>query len=106
MNSITEINYGFHGADLFAGWDNPEKYDIPASAAKYAEIIQARLQQEYPSATITTPYDLDAGGVLPAPLQCSITDGTGFDDTDHADIPAIEHLASLIYQEYEWVVEN
>lgn len=98
---ITTIRYGFHAADLFAGWDDEEKYNIPASAAKYAELIKAELKKQYPGAEIETPYDLDAGGVLPAPLQAAVND-----NPNHDDVPVIDHIAAQVYESYDWTVEN
>lgn len=99
--TITTIRYGFHGADLFTGWDNEEQYDTAASAQKYAQFVEAKLQQEYPNAEIEILFDLDAGGVLPLPMQAAVND-----DTDHEDVLFVEDIAGKIYEDFEWAVEK
>lgn len=99
--TITTIRYGFHGADLFDGWDDEDQYDTSASAQKYADLIETKLQQEYSNAEIEILFDLDAGGVLPLPMQAAVN---GF--TSHEDVPFVEDIVSKIYHDFEWTVEK
>ena len=96
---IVHVQYGFHGADLFVGWDNEDEYDIPTSAAQYATLIKEKLQAAYPGAEVEAPYDLDAGGVLPYPLQAAVNH-----DTNDNKVAIVEHLAGQVYEDYAWVV--
>jgi len=99
-NKITSIFYGFHAADLFAGWDDDTEYNERASADKYAELVKAELSKQYPGAEVEVEYDTGAGGVLPSPLKCRVNDWD-----DHAEVPTVEHIAGLVYQDFEWCIE-
>lgn len=93
------IRYGFHGADLIGPHEDESHYDIPASAKRYADQVKARLQALYPDAEIEVSYDLDATGALPYSLQTRIDDQTG-----HEEGGTVEHIAGLVYEDYEWCV--
>lgn len=106
-NTVNAIRYGFHAADLFEGWqdDDPEKYDERASAAKYAEQVEAKLCETYPGVGIAVDYDFGASGVLPESLKPAV-DTIGMWETDHDEIGTIEHIAGEVYQSFEWCVRN
>ena len=96
-----EIIYGFHGLDLFNGCDDEESYDIPASAQKYADLVQQKLEAEFPDAEVIVRYDLDATGELPFDLQAQV-DGW----TDDDQVLIIDQVAADVYEEYRWVVRD
>lgn len=95
------VRYGFHGADLFNGWDGGDMQgvDVKASAQRYADKVLAALQERYPEAEIAVPYDLDAGGALPWHFVPAVNDRT-----DSPEVMFVEATAGDIYEKYDWVV--
>lgn len=104
-DKITEVNYGFYSADLF-NWpesdEDPADYDERASARRYADLVEARLHETFPSAEITVDFQSGATGVLPYPLQARING-----DHHHPELFVVEEIASQAYQDYDaWCVRN
>jgi len=100
---IVSIRYGFHAADLFEGWqdEDPEKYDEQASAEKYARQVEDKLHEAYPGAEVEVVYDFGASGVLPDSLRTEVNG-----QNDHDEVNTVEHLAGLVYQDFEWCVNR
>ncbi len=99
MSEKLSVRYGFHGADLFAGWDDEGVYNVPESAQRYADLVEAVLREQFIDAEIEVVFDLDAGGCLPLPMMAAVNG-----QTDHADVGIIDYVAGLVYEEYEWAV--
>ena len=101
-----KIEYGFHGADLFP--EDDFDYNVPKSAALYADLVQQALKREYPDAEIVVTYDLDATGVLPYNLRTFVDDETAEYATGETleDIERVDKLASDVYYDFEWVVKE
>ena len=101
-----KIEYGFHGADLFP--EDDFDYNVPKSAALYADLVQQALKREYPDAEIVVTYDLDAGGVLGYDLQTRV-DGLGAESANSQEIETlmdIDEIASDVYFDWEWLVKE
>ena len=101
-----KIEYGFHGADLFP--EDDFDYNVPKSAALYADLVQQALKREYPDAEIVVTYDLDAGGVLGYGLQTRV-DGLGAESANSQEIETlmdIDEIASDVYFDWEWLVKE
>ena len=101
-SKITSVRYGFHAADLFSGWqdEDPAVYDERLSAAKYADLIETKLRESYPGAEVEVVYDFGASGIVQRPMQTAYND-----ETDHAEVGTIEHIAGQVYEDYEWCVK-
>jgi hypothetical protein len=96
------IETGFHGLDLLG--EEPEDVDVAASAAGYAELLEAAIRQEFPEAEVVVRYDLDATGVLPYNLKTRIDD-VDESSADQFVVSAIQQIHADVYEEWDWVVE-
>lgn len=105
------ISTGFLAGNLFADdGDDQGVYDVEASAAKYAEMCREALEREFPGAEVSVPYEVNAQGVIPLPLQTVVTDPDG-GDYQPGDYGAggriadqVEEICDQVWQSWEWVV--
>ena len=101
-----KIEYGFHAQDLFV--DDDYGYNVPKSAALYADLVEKALVEQYPDAEVTVKYDLDATGVLPLSLKTFVDDVNaeyaGREEMEH--IEWVDKIASDVYYDFEWVVKE
>jgi hypothetical protein len=113
-NQVTFVRYGFFALKLFKGYDELNRYDVPASARKYAELCEQRLQAEYPRAKVevVSVEDDDVEGALPGPMQTQVLVSAG----DEVDSPVpleledselgegVDQICKEVFESYEWLV--
>lgn len=97
-----DIHTGFLQGNLFDGWDQSDidGLDANASAARYAEMCRAAIEQSYPGATVTVEWQADAGGSVPYPLRTRV-DG----DDGHDDVPFVDEICSRVFSGFGWLVD-
>lgn len=105
------IRTGFLAGNLFAeSGDDRGTYDVDASAAKYAGMCREALEREFPGAEISVPYEVNAQGSTPIPLQTYVInpDGEGYRPGDYGDggrvADSVEDICERVWQSWEWVV--
>lgn len=86
MATITKISTGFLEGNLIEGMD-PERY---------AESLRAHLEAAYPGVEIEIPWEANASGCTPYPLQTSVT----FDD------PSEDPNTSLLQEIEEEIIAH
>lgn len=105
------ISTGFLAGNLFVDdGDDQGVYDVDASAAKYAEMCREALEREFPGAEISVPYEVNAQGAIPLPLQTVVTDPDGV-DYQPGDYGAggriadsVEDICERVWQSWGWIV--
>lgn len=95
---VKYIRFGFHVADLLAEYEC-NRYDIEASAQKYADLCLQELQQHYPNFEVEVRFDTSASGVMSGLMETQVN---GLSDSYEVD--GVENLCDAIYQEYKWLV--
>jgi len=99
------IQTGFHGADLFNGWDrqDTESVDTKASADKYGSLLHLRIKAEYPDAVIVVNWDYNVSGAL-AHNQETQVGAAG----DHSlDVAIVNQIATDLYEDFDaWIVNG
>lgn len=105
------ISTGFLAGNLFAeSGDDRGTYDVDASAAKYAEMCREELEKEFPGAEVSIPYEVNAQGATPLPLQTYVStpDGEDYRPGDYGEggriADRVEDICDRIWQSWEWVV--
>jgi hypothetical protein len=120
---VTFVRYGFFALTLFAGYDEVNRYDLSASARKYAELCRQRLQAEYPRAKVEVVFVEDdrIEGALPSPMRTQVLVDPGsemislpdefklfsaekaeLEDAEHSEY--VERICEEVLQGYEWQV--
>lgn len=103
------ITTGFYTADLFHGWESSdiELYNEADSAERYADLVKAAIQREYPEANVEVRYQFGATGCLPSNLQTRVNDvdvaGSG---EDALDAERVDDIGGRVYAEFEWCVKK
>ena len=90
-----KITINFQSSDLFAGWEYKDavQYDEPASAARYADMVEREVRDLYPEATVEVSFDERPDGVE---VWREVGEG---DPT-----PFVQGAEERIYHSYEWAV--
>lgn len=105
---VVEITEVIHSDDLFAITDGA---DVAASGARYAEMLQASYQQEFPGAAVS----VRVGGQEAHPLHLIIREEMADprygnetdvgDDDLHPAVRTAKYLAEKLYESGAWLVE-
>jgi hypothetical protein len=95
---MLHIQTGFHGADLFNGWDESDMEGVNAreSADKYGSLLHLRIKAEFPDAVIVVNWDHDASGAL------AYNQKTRVEDEDHdrsIDEAIVDQIAADLYED-------
>jgi len=112
-------HYGFHAANLFEGWEQSNRYDLEASAQKYAAVCRQALKEKYQEVDeIEVVFDT---GILPQLMQTQIEvvvrvdeDGAEIleDRSDSHEADLISQVMSVLCEEiyqkkqHKWVVKR
>ena len=92
--TIQTIEWHVNLPDLWA--DEPEEgTDVEASERRYVEMVEAALQEAYPSAEIITHTHQATGWSRPASVN-------GLADT--TECAAVDDVIGSVYQGWEWLV--
>ncbi len=94
------IKTGFHGEDLFADTDG---VDVDESITKYAEMLTAAIEAQYPGAEVEVDYDKGVTGVRPHNLKTRVFP-PGDVPNDEDEESMIDDIAGRIFEEFEWLV--
>jgi len=95
----------FHGSDLFEGREDANRYEHEASAQKYGDLCQEKLEQEYPGVEVEV---IDAETVTELPSQV-----LGLDDSDGYELELelpdeLERVRDIceteVYEKFIWQI--
>lgn len=105
------IHTGFLAGNLFSdAGDDGGTYDETASAHRYAEMLQAKLEAAYPGAAVEVEYALDTSGALTWQYQTWVgtPDGHSYEPgtLNGASMLAarVQDLCQALWEGWEWVV--
>lgn len=105
------ISTGFLAGNLFVdSGDDQGVYDVDASASKYAEMCREALEREFPGAEISVPYEVNAQGAIPLPLQTYVStpDGEDYRPGDYGEggrvADRVEDICERVWSSWDWVV--
>lgn len=91
-NNVQSIRIEYSDSAMW-GYEKHEGYDVPASYAKFEEMVTDKLSQIYPDAEIEINNGIDD--------KYRVDGDTSSDDTE-----AVQNLVGKIWESFDWVVEN
>jgi Arc/MetJ-type ribon-helix-helix transcriptional regulator len=92
------IKIEYSEGSLFGGWEDMTSYDVEASMDRFGNLLQQKLQAEYPQAEIVIESGDDDWVVVYSPDQ----DG-GVEEEIKI---GVDEIIAEIYQDEDWAVEK